>query len=92
MRRKIRAPLTDRARKGIVSDLEKIRDHGGDPEPVLAQSITRAWRGVFPLNGENKSNGGFNGKRYSVFDELEKSLAEDQDGAGHDGGISGREA
>jgi hypothetical protein len=42
--------------------------------------------------GGSKSNGGFNGKRYSVFDELEKSLAEDQDGAGHDGGISGREA
>lgn len=60
MRQKIRAPLTDRARKGIVDELAKIRDAGGDPEPVLVQSISNAWRGVFPLK---TLNGGFHGKQ-----------------------------
>jgi hypothetical protein len=84
MRRKIRAPLTDRARHGIIKDLEKIRNHGGDPEPVLEQSITRAWRGVFPLNGENRPNGGFNGngnrtqqgKGYSIIEAARSAIAD----------------
>lgn len=46
MRRKIRAPLTDRARKGVLEELARI---GGDPNAVLVQSITNAWRGVFAL-------------------------------------------
>ena len=46
MRKKIRAPLTDRARSLIVSELQKI---GQDKNKVLEQSIEKAWRGVFPL-------------------------------------------
>lgn len=86
MRQRKRAPLTDRARRGIMAELEKIRNAGGDPEPVLLQSITNAWSGVFPLK---TANGGVSGQRYSIWDELKKSIAADQDGAGDDGGVPG---
>jgi hypothetical protein len=46
MRKKIKAPLTDKARSLIVSELNKI---GQDKNKVLEQSIEKAWRGVFPL-------------------------------------------
>jgi hypothetical protein len=45
-RKKLRKPMTDRARNGVVSDLGKL---GGDPNAILAQSITRGWAGVFEL-------------------------------------------
>jgi hypothetical protein len=46
MRRGIKAPLTHKARLLILSELEKI---GGDKNAILEQSISRSWRGVFPL-------------------------------------------
>lgn len=49
MRKKIRAPLTDKARSLIVTELNKI---GGDKNKVLEQSIEKAWRGVFPLKDQ----------------------------------------
>jgi hypothetical protein len=49
MRRSIRAPLTDRAKAGIVRQLERLRELGHPPGPVLDQSTRNAWRGVFPL-------------------------------------------
>ena len=53
MRRKIRAPLTDRARKNLVGELQRFREQGQDVEAILNQSITKAWRGIFPVNGGN---------------------------------------
>ena len=49
MRKKIKAPLTDKARSLIVADLERI---GQDKNRVLEQSIEKAWRGVFPLKDQ----------------------------------------
>jgi uncharacterized protein YdaU (DUF1376 family) len=46
MRVKIKAPLTERAKKEILADLEKI---GEDKNEVLKQSIKNSWRGVFEL-------------------------------------------
>ena len=46
---RIKAPLTDRATKNIISELEKLREEGSDPCEVLNQSITRGWRGVFHI-------------------------------------------
>jgi hypothetical protein len=53
MRQKIKAPLTERAKKEILSDLEKI---GQDKNEILRQSIKNSWRGVFGLkdNHQNK--------------------------------------
>lgn len=53
MRKKIRAPLTELAAKGIIRDLEAIKRGGGDPVRALEESIKRSWRGVF----EQKGNG-----------------------------------
>jgi hypothetical protein len=55
MRRKVKAPLTDRARKNIVADLIRIEATGQHAEDVLNQSITNSWRGVFPI----KTDGAF---------------------------------
>jgi hypothetical protein len=49
MRRKIRAPLTNRARKEIVADLQKLEARGQLAEAVLEQSVKLSWRGVFEL-------------------------------------------
>lgn len=53
VRKKIRAPLTDRARLTIIGDLEKLRAEGHDPGTVLDQSTSRGWRGVFAVKLEN---------------------------------------
>lgn len=49
MRRRIKAPLTDRAKGGIIRELSKLAEDGHPPGRVLDQSTTNAWRGVFPL-------------------------------------------
>ena len=49
MRRRIKAPLTDRAKGGIIRELAKLAEEGHPPGRVLDQSTTNAWRGVFPL-------------------------------------------
>ena len=58
MRKRIRAPMTDRARSGIVADLDRLRGQGHSPEAVLAQSITHAWRGVFGIRSSDAGRHG----------------------------------
>jgi|GEM_PF-2324998 hypothetical protein len=60
MRRKLRAPLTDRARLNIVADLVKLEAQGQHAEDVLNQSITNSWRGVFALKVNQKARHGAN--------------------------------
>jgi hypothetical protein len=72
MRKKIKKPLTDRARKLAISDLEKLRTCGNPPEQVLNQSVLNSWAGVFELK---------NGKRTTPLDTADdyaytKSLLE----------------
>jgi len=52
MRKRIRKPMTDRARRDIVAKIERLRGEGHDPEDVLAASIANSWTGVFPLRSE----------------------------------------
>lgn len=103
MRKKTRHPLTDRARRLVIAELNDLRVAGHDPLAVLNQSIARDYRGVFPV----KDSGGHqNGKgtyekpttadRQAV--ELQRSVRDyaatpraDQDGGGAlgDGGGPG---
>lgn len=53
MRSKIRAPMTDRARRGVVDEILRLKELGHDPEAVLLQSISNSYRGVFPLKNVN---------------------------------------
>lgn len=50
MRRKVRnAPFTERAERGIIADLGKLREYGIDPNERLHRAMTSGWRGVlFP--------------------------------------------
>ena len=48
MRRKIRAPLTDRAAVLLLRDLQAIKDAGHCPNAALDQSTLLGWRGVWP--------------------------------------------
>lgn len=50
MRKKIRAPLTDRARNGIIKELQKLCPTGDNGAAILDQSTQRSWRGIFPLS------------------------------------------
>ncbi len=49
MRKRIRKPMTDRARKLAIADLENLRSHGEDPAAVLDQSTMNGWQGLFEL-------------------------------------------
>ena len=55
MRGKIRAPLTERAEKLIMSELQKL---AGDNEQkkieILEKSIVNCWKDVYPLKTDNK--------------------------------------
>jgi hypothetical protein len=56
MRRRIRKPMTDRARELAVSKLAELRDEGHDPAEVLNQSVMNSYQGLFPL--KTKGGGG----------------------------------
>lgn len=47
MRKKIKAPLTDRARAGIIKELQRL---GGSSAEILDQSTQKCWRGVFAVS------------------------------------------
>ena len=54
MRRKIRKPLTDRAKQLV---LKKLKDLAPDEETqieILNQSVMNSWQGVFPLDSQKK--------------------------------------
>lgn len=53
MRKNIRAPLTDRARNGIIKELQKVCPAGDNGAAILDQSTRNSWRGIFPLKSSN---------------------------------------
>lgn len=56
MRKSIKAPLTARALKSVLKDLEKLSD--GDVETkiaILEQSVVKCWKTVYPLSSGNDS-------------------------------------
>lgn len=50
MRKLIKAPMTDRALKGIFNELDKLGHNDKEKIAILEQSIVRSWRGVFAIN------------------------------------------
>lgn len=49
MRKKIRKPLTDAARRLAIKKLVQLYREGHDPKDVLEQSILNAWQGLWPI-------------------------------------------
>lgn len=52
LRKRKRAPLTERALSLAVKELEKLRGEGFDPGEVLDQSTLKGWVGLFPLKAK----------------------------------------
>jgi hypothetical protein len=86
MRKRIRAPMTGRAEKLALAELERLANRGHDPTAVLDQSTRNSWKGLFPIKAENQ-----NGKRQSAHDNFNagtvlylESLARETRGQGED--------
>ena len=72
MRKKIRAPLTERAITVTINELERLRSAGQNPNHCLDQSTQHAWRGVFAVKtGDNHA-----GQRQHRETPLQASLRE----------------
>lgn len=52
MRNKIKKPMTDRAKKLLLAELEKLSLDRMEQIAILNQSITRCWAGVFALKDD----------------------------------------
>lgn len=71
MRRKMRRPLTEKAKEMILKKLAKLA--GGDEEKeiaILQQSVMNGWQGVFPLH----EDGNRYGKEKSVKDLADEAV------------------
>jgi len=58
MRKKIRKPMTDKARELAITKLGKLQAEGNDPAEVLNQSTLNAWAGLFAIKAD-RAGGGF---------------------------------
>ncbi len=82
-RKKLKAPLTERAADLILNELQKI---GQNKNAVLNQSVMNGWKGVFPL----KRQGGFNGNENNAGTGSGTSTQDTRSGT--EGGATGAEA
>jgi hypothetical protein len=55
-RKRIKAPLTARARQLTINNLLKLKDSGEDPVACLDQSTQLGWRGVFEVRTNGNGN------------------------------------
>ena len=67
MRKSIKAPLTARALKSVLKELEKLS--GGDIKTkiaILEQSIVKCWKTVYPLKNEQTKQSEYKEDPYSI--------------------------
>lgn len=57
-RKKLKKPMTDYAKKLLLSKLQKLANTEEEQIAILNQSIENGWQGVFPLGGNRGSGGG----------------------------------
>lgn len=56
MRKKIKKPLTDRAAKMILNELERLAPGDNHTKGlILDQSVKRCWQDVYPLKGDKSA-------------------------------------
>lgn len=68
MRVKIKKPMTDRAKKLLLTELEKLSRDRGEQIAILNQSIASSWAGVFAL--KEQSGRGSKNENSNVFLEM----------------------
>ena len=69
MRKKIKKPLTDRAAKMILNELERLAP--GDDHTkglILDQSTKRCWQDVYPVKGDKSAGGNDEVKQLPSYD------------------------
>lgn len=54
MRKKIRKPMTDKARELLVRRLETFKSEGCDPQDLLEAAVLNSWQSVYKPNGNGK--------------------------------------
>ncbi len=90
MRKKIKAPMTDRAITLAMNNLKKLSvDSSGNMDnelaiKILEQSIFRSWKGLFPLKDDSSGKGSSSGNSYSAdrqsqLTELLESIRKDEE-------------
>lgn len=60
MRRKIKKPMTDRAKTMAINVLRRLKDIGEDPNECLKQSEYFCWQGIFPIGKQYRDQMGMN--------------------------------
>lgn len=68
-RKTIKAPMTEKAIDLMISKLDGIAEDNNEKIKILEQSILNGWKGIFPLQKENKGNASEqqNGQRRNRF-------------------------
>lgn len=54
MRKKIKAPMTDRAKALTIDDLKKLASDPAKQVEILNQSTMNSWKGLYPLKNERE--------------------------------------
>jgi len=54
MRKKIRKPMTEKAKELALKKLERFYREGQDPNAILEQSILNSWQGLFPVKQQER--------------------------------------
>ena len=58
MRKKIKSPLTDRAKKLLLKDLSKLAQDEETQIKILNRSTLNGWKGIYPLNEKQNNQKG----------------------------------
>lgn len=66
MRKKMKTPLTEYAKKLAIKELSKLAGTTAQAEEILNQSILKCWRGLFPLPSNVGHNNGSGEKEDGV--------------------------
>jgi uncharacterized protein YdaU (DUF1376 family) len=74
-RQKLKAPMTENAKKLMIGELEKLRFKGDDPHHVLEQSMLNGWKGVFKLKGNQNDNTARSAAKPTITDSVNTMLA-----------------
>lgn len=73
MRKKIKAPMTDEAKRLAVLALEKLMHAGHRPRAVLEQSTLNSWRGLFEIKTGQRSGDSADSRQ--AFNDRENARA-----------------
>lgn len=74
-RTKLKAAMTERAKQMMIKELGDMKSKGHDPTAVLCQSITRGWKGIFELKGNQNDFTKGSATKPSVTDSVHAAIA-----------------